>query len=164
MNRWIVLFIMAVVITSCSTGNYKPTYSKSQDKYIISNQDDSTSKQLVKKSSTLLGTSYKYGGSTPSTGFDCSGLVAYVYKDVVGVELPHNAKSQSQLARYVGQNPDDFKAGDLVLFNGFSHVGIYIGNNQFINAPSSGGKVRIDKLDAKYWQQNFNGGYTYFEK
>lgn len=107
----------------------------------------------------LIGVNYKYGGSQPTTGFDCSGYVRHVFSQMAGLSLPHNALAMSRLGRKI--SPDELKPGDLVFFNtlkrSFSHVGIYVGNNRFIHAPSSGGGVEIVSMQDKYWVQRFNG-------
>ncbi|PWB53129.1 MAG: glycoside hydrolase [Nitrosomonadales bacterium] len=107
----------------------------------------------------LIGINYKYGGGQPSTGFDCSGYVRHVFSQMAGLSLPHNALAMSRLGKKIA--PDELKPGDLVFFNtlkrSFSHVGIYVGNNRFIHAPSSGGGVEVVSMQDKYWVQRFNG-------
>ena len=93
-----------------------------------------------------LGTPYVYGGASPG-GFDCSGLVMYVFAQV-GVSLPHNAAAQYGYGMPVSQ--DQLQAGDLVFFNGLGHVGIYIGGGQFIHAPHTGDVVKISSLSGWY--------------
>jgi cell wall-associated NlpC family hydrolase len=106
-----------------------------------------------------IGIQYQYGGNSPETGFDCSGFVRYVFGQAVSLSLPHGAKALSQLGQSVSKQ--DLKPGDLVFFNtlksAFSHVGIYLGNNKFIHAPSSGGGVRVERMDSSYWQNRYNG-------
>ena len=89
-----------------------------------------------------LGAPYRYGGRSPS-GFDCSGLVAYVYGKL-GVPLPHNAAAQYSYGRAVDR--DHLKPGDLVFFHGLGHVGLYIGSGRIIHAPQSGERVEIQRL------------------
>ena len=107
----------------------------------------------------LIGVDYKFGGNTPASGLDCSGLVRYVFQEVTGVTLPRTAKEMSGLGAKV--SPDDLKPGDLVFFNTrrfqFSHVGIYLGDNRFIHAPNTGSEVEIARLSESYWQKHFNG-------
>jgi len=90
-----------------------------------------------------LGTPYVWGGASPSQGFDCSGLVMYVYAQV-GVSLPHHAASIWNYGSYVPI--DQLQAGDLVFFHGLSHMGIYIGGGQFVHAPHTGDVVKISSL------------------
>jgi len=107
----------------------------------------------------LIGVDYKRGGKLPLTGFDCSGLVRYVFRQAEGVDLPNTARDQSKLGEKVGR--DALQPGDLVFYNTlrqtFSHVGIYLGENRFIHAPSTGGEVRIDDMTSPYWAKRFNG-------
>ena len=92
-----------------------------------------------------LGVPYRYGGSSPS-GFDCSGLVAYVYAKL-GVRLPHNAAAQYSYGRAVDRG--HLKPGDLVFFHGLGHVGLYIGKGRMIHAPQSGERVSIQSLASR---------------
>jgi peptidoglycan DL-endopeptidase CwlO len=94
-----------------------------------------------------LGVPYKWGGSSPSTGFDCSGFSKFVYAQV-GVNLPHNAAMQYQLGRPVARS--DLQPGDLVFFHGLGHMGIYIGGGSFIHAPQTGDVVKISPLSGWY--------------
>jgi cell wall-associated NlpC family hydrolase len=106
-----------------------------------------------------LGIRYRRGGSSPDSGFDCSGFVRHVYNETLGLVLPHNAKAISQQGARVEKT--ELQPGDLVFFNtmrrAFSHVGIYLGNNLFVHAPRTGGKVRIEDMSDKYWSRRYNG-------
>ncbi|MDP3210878.1 C40 family peptidase [Methylotenera sp.] len=116
-------------------------------------------REVLVNALSLTGIAYKYGGSTPETGFDCSGFVRYVYQQATSLTLPHGAKAISQLGKTVSKS--ELQPGDLVFFNtlksAFSHVGIYVGNNRFIHSPSSGGGVRVDDMQSSYWNKRFNG-------
>jgi len=107
----------------------------------------------------LIGVDYRFGGETPESGVDCSGLVRYVFQQVTGVTLPRTSKELSRLGNNVASA--DLAPGDLVFFNTrrlpFSHVGIYLGDNRFIHAPSTGSEVEISRLSESYWQKHFNG-------
>jgi cell wall-associated NlpC family hydrolase len=107
----------------------------------------------------LIGVDYRYGGNSPEHGLDCSGLVRYVFQEVVGVTLPRTAREMARLGGRVA--PGDLKAGDLVFFNTlsspFSHVGIYLGDDRFIHAPHRGGEVEIVTMSQRYWQQRYDG-------
>jgi cell wall-associated NlpC family hydrolase len=106
----------------------------------------------------LIGASYRYGGASPSQGFDCSGLVRYSYQRA-GLSLPHNTEQQRRLSKPIRRA--DLRRGDLVFFDEEgrknSHVGIYVGGGLFVHAPSSGKKVREDSLDAPYWRKHLAG-------
>jgi len=108
---------------------------------------------------SLIGVDYRFGGNTPESGLDCSGLIRYVFQQATGISLPRSAREQARVGESIKRN--DLQPGDLVFFNTrrfqFSHVGLYIGDNRFIHAPSSGGAVEVSNLDNRYWQKAFNG-------
>ena len=114
---------------------------------------------LVMQALGYLGIRYKYGGSTPDTGFDCSGLVRYVVGQALGLVLPRDARSISEVGARI--STEHLQPGDLVFFNTmnrpFSHVGIYIGEQRFIHAPASGGAVELVSLSERYWRSRFDG-------
>jgi cell wall-associated NlpC family hydrolase len=115
--------------------------------------------QLATQAVSMLGIRYKFGGVTPENGLDCSGLVRYVFKEAWGKELPRTSAEISQVGQHI--DPSELRPGDLVFYNtlkrGFSHVGIYLGDNKFIHSPSAGGEVRIESMDISYWKRRFNG-------
>ncbi len=100
----------------------------------------------------LVGTPYRYGGNTPASGFDCSGLIGYVYKQRASVVAP---RSTAGLIDWGTSIPaPSLRTGDLVVFaqNGrATHAGIYVGEGRFVHAPSTGGTVRLDNLKSTYW-------------
>jgi cell wall-associated NlpC family hydrolase len=104
----------------------------------------------------LRGTPYRNGGVDPRTGFDCSGFTQYVFGQH-GLSLPRAVRDQFQTGKKV--EPDELDVGDLIFFTtvapGPTHVGIVIGSDQFIHAPSSTGVVRIERLSSSYWAQRF---------
>lgn len=109
----------------------------------------------------LVGTPYRWGGNTPDSGFDCSGLIGYVYRGAAGIDLPRTTQEMSNL-RGPNVRRHALQPGDLVFFatNGgrrVSHAGIYVGQDRFVHAPSSGGTVRLDSLTASYWQKSYLG-------
>jgi cell wall-associated NlpC family hydrolase len=114
---------------------------------------------VVLQALTLLGVGYQYAGKIPQTGFDCSGLVRYVYHEARGVELPNTALELSRVGKKVER--DALQPGDLVFYNtlrhAFSHVGIYLGENRFIHAPRLGSEVRIEDMSSQYWVARFDG-------
>jgi cell wall-associated NlpC family hydrolase len=108
---------------------------------------------------SLVGINYRYGGESPERGLDCSGLIRYVFQHVTGVTLPRTTTELSHIGKDI--RTPDLEPGDLVFFNtrrlAFSHVGIYIGNDRFIHAPSRGGEVGVASLASAYWQKRYNG-------
>jgi cell wall-associated NlpC family hydrolase len=113
----------------------------------------------------LIGTGYRFGGKNPEAGLDCSGMVAYVFRQAVGVKVSGSAADIARRGRPVKRG--NLRPGDLVFFNTrnapFSHVGIYIGDDRFIHAPSTNGRVRIDKMSARYYAQRFSAARAYFD-
>jgi len=107
------------------------------------------SNSVVSLAFRYLGIPYKWAGATPASGFDCSGLVQYVYAQL-GVALPHNAAAQFSAPNAVSVPRNQLQPGDLVFFDGLDHVGIYIGGGDFIDAPHTGAFVRIDSLTGWY--------------
>jgi cell wall-associated NlpC family hydrolase len=114
--------------------------------------------ELMVQALSLMGIRYRYGGDTPVTGFDCSGFVRYVFNQI-GTALPRSASDISRIGRTVDR--DELQPGDLVFFNTlrrpFSHVGIYLGEQRFIHAPSGGGSVEIVNITERYWERRYNG-------
>jgi len=107
----------------------------------------------------LIGVDYRFGGTTPERGLDCSGLVRYVFQQVTGVMLPRTSQEISRLGQKIPVA--ELMPGDLVFFHTrrlqFSHVGIYLGEDRFIHAPRQGGEVEIVTLSKGYWQKHFDG-------
>ncbi|HYK07396.1 MAG TPA: C40 family peptidase [Gaiellaceae bacterium] len=101
--------------------------------------------RAVRIASKLTGIPYRWGGASPGAGFDCSGLVRYVYGKV-GIDLPHYAAGQYGRGRRISRH--SLRAGDLVFFSGLGHVGIYAGAGKFIHAPRSGTTVRWSRLSS----------------
>ncbi len=100
----------------------------------------------------LVGTPYRYGGNTPASGFDCSGLIGYVYKQRAGVVAPRTTGGLIDWGTSIPA--PSLRTGDLVVFvqNGrANHAGIYVGEGRFVHAPSTGGTVRLDSLNSPYW-------------
>lgn len=120
-------------------------------------------RELILHSMGLVGTPYRYGGRDRS-GFDCSGMVHYVYRQALGVTLPRSAREMAAVSRAI--RPQDLRPGDLVFFNtnghAHSHVGLYIGNGEFVHAPSSRGTIRTEKLSHDYFSRRFSGARTLF--
>lgn len=108
---------------------------------------------------SLIGTPYVWGGNTPESGFDCSGLVNYVFRDMLSLQLPRTSR---ELAHWGSDAVDttQLQTADLVFFGSggsITHVGIYVGDGRFVHAPSTGGTVRLDRMDGAYWQRRYAG-------
>ena len=119
--------------------------------------------QVVETARKMLGKPYYWGGIDPQRGFDCSGLVKYSH-ELSRLRLPRNSASQYRLSRKVSR--DRLQPGDLVFFKTrarqVSHVGIYLGDRQFIHAPRRGEAVRVSSLDSKYWKKHYAGAGNYY--
>lgn len=121
-------------------------------------------RHIEERGRSVRGTPYRYGGSSPRSGFDCSGFTRWVFSDH-GAELPHSSIDQFYMARRDGWKRvwkrSNVEVGDLVFFKTTSarvgHVGIYIGKSNFIHSSSSGGSVRIDSMGESYYRQRFVG-------
>ena len=120
---------------------------------------------LAIEAMSLIGIHYRRGGNSPENGLDCSGLVRYVFKQSNNIDLPRTSVEMSRVGDQVDRN--DLQPGDLVFFNtvrrAFSHVGIYLGDNKFIHAPTPGSAVRIESMDLAYWKARFNGARRVLE-
>ena len=121
--------------------------------------DPAKANAVLMRAISLVGTPYRYGGNTPEGGFDCSGLVNYVFRDMLDLRLPRTSR---ELAAIQGPRiaTDRLASGDLVFFGSggqVSHVGIYVGEGRFVHAPSSGGTVRLDRLDGSWWWDHYSG-------
>ena len=116
-------------------------------------------KTIAATAMKFLGVKYRYGGGSPSTGFDCSGLVVYAAEKSLGLQLPRSSRDIAGEGESIKR--DELRKGDLVFFNTrgrrFSHVGIYLGNRQFVHAPRTGAKVRVENMDIAYWAKRYNG-------
>ena len=108
---------------------------------------------------SMVGINYRWGGNSPQTGFDCSGLVGHVFRQIAGLVLPRDSYAMARIGKPVSL--EDLRPGDLVFFNTmrrpFSHVGIYLGDKRFVHSPSAGKAVHVVDMTAPYWSVRFNG-------
>ncbi len=149
-----VIFALCVSAGCAPSPLYKETIPPPPAKNSVTND---TGWQIVKAARQLVGTPYRYGGTTPQ-GFDCSGLVQFAHRQV-GISIPRTTQTQLQRAYRVPLS--DVQPGDVVFFRlsrrKISHVGIYAGNQQFIHAPSRGKRVSYASLEEPYWKQRIIG-------
>jgi len=127
------------------------------------NDKEHLRKEIVRTANQFIGVRYRWGGQSSSTGFDCSGLTMTVYR-LNGLELPRSSRQQWKSGRPV--HPGQLSKADLVFFattggGRVSHVGIYIGNDKFLHAPSIGRKIRISSMSNKYYKSRYLGARTY---
>ncbi|MGY3040539.1 cell wall-associated NlpC family hydrolase [Rhodanobacter sp. TND4EL1] len=167
--RLMLLSLAMVMLAACS-GNPRrpePTYKTSRSALADlpprapSAASAGEANDILFRAIGLVGTPYRWGGNTPTGGFDCSGLVDYIYRTAAGIKLPRTshemAKGDGQKVRKMTQ----LASGDLVFFDiggAISHVGVYVGKGRFVHAPNSGGTVRLDDIDGPYWGNHFAYG------
>ena len=141
----LIMGIAVLLVTGCASAP-----SKRVNGYSASAGDKAAATAL-----TMIGRPYQFKGETPG-GFDCSGLVRYSYL-TAGMDLPHGTKALLNITRSVGLW--NARKGDLLFFNQegkkYSHVGIYVGDDQFVHAPSTGGFVRRDSITDAYWKKHY---------
>jgi len=120
---------------------------------------------IVSNALGMVGIKYKWGGNSPSTGFDCSGFVRYVYANALGVLLPRRSMDMVNIGQRVSLS--DLMPGDLVFFKNkrgsYAHVGIYVGDNKFIHAPRSGRNIEVEELSAKSFNFRLSGARRPYE-
>lgn len=113
---------------------------------------------MLKRALALLGTPYRWGGTSPEGGFDCSGLVGYVFRNSLGIELPRISRDMANVGELI-RDPKALTEGDLVFFSRrgsrVDHVGIYLGNGEFVHAPRTGKDVQVASLATGYWSKKF---------
>ena len=113
----------------------------------------------------LIDTGYRFGGKNPEAGLDCSGMVSYIYGQAISLKVKGSAADIARTSRPI--EPELLRPGDLVFFNTrsrpFSHVGIYLGDSRFVHAPATSGRVRIDRLNDRYYAQRFEAARTFFD-
>ena len=178
MSRWII----ALLLTCASAAQAAPATASPEeierierfltDKGLLVQLDDvrhsvadkahvvaDRTADLIGNAMGFIGVPYRRGGTSASTGFDCSGFVRAVYEKTVGMVLPRKAAQQAASTQVIDKK--ELQPGDLVFFNtmrrAFSHVGIYVGDGKFIHSPRSGSEVRVEDMRQSYWQRRFDG-------
>ncbi|MFM1978152.1 MAG: hypothetical protein RLZZ151_667 [Pseudomonadota bacterium] len=146
----ICLMIGLMMLNGCAT-------QSEIQKNTISDSNQVIREEIIAHAMWLIDKDYRFGGSDPETGFDCSGLVSHVYMKVAGIRLPHNAAMMAKEGKAIDRA--QLKIGDLVFFNinkkSYAHVGIFIGNDRFIHAPNRLSKIKISSLKSGFYQANF---------
>lgn len=155
-----LVFIVLSLLAGCAhQPPVEPSPAEPYDDTAAIERDAGPRSELLLRALGLVGVRYRYGGHSPETGFDCSGLVQYLFGEVLGVALPRRAQDMSRVGDSVGR--DELHPGDLVFFDTlrepYSHVGIYLGDQRFIHAPSSGGHVEVVTMTDRYWLRRYNG-------
>lgn len=158
----LLLAVAALLVSACSTTPTMTgvgTQPPQESAQVTGKRDDITFFALG-----LIDTGYRFGGKNPEAGFDCSGMVSYVFHEAANIRVSGSAADIAKRGKEIGK--EQLQPGDLVFFNTlgrpFSHVGIYIGDGRFVHAPSTNGKVRIDQMSNKYWAKRFEEARSYF--
>jgi cell wall-associated NlpC family hydrolase len=160
--RCLLAAVLASSLIGCGGGERvreAPSSASTRVWPVTAPDDPQAANAVLMRALGLVGTPYRYGGNSPEGGFDCSGLVTYVFRDVLDLRLPRTSR---ELAEVQGPkiDTDTLAPGDLVFFGrrgAVSHVGIYVGEGRFVHAPSTGGTVRLDRLDGPYWRDHYTG-------
>ena len=160
-----LLLGLVALLASCGGGDNvrssRPATSNTSMPHawpVVAPEDPARANAVLMRAIGLVGTPYRYGGNTPEGGFDCSGLVNYVFRDMANVALPRTSRDLASQGPRIA--PERLAAADLVFFaNGgaVTHVGIYVGEGRFVHAPRMGGTVRLDHLDGPYWVSHYAG-------
>ncbi|MFZ5876955.1 MAG: C40 family peptidase [Nitrospirota bacterium] len=164
MLRWTTIAFVALLLSAC-TGAPLPKEAKGRPGLDIealraapAQPVSDTRQRVITTATQLVGTPYKFGGTTPK-GFDCTGYLVYVFRTAAGVSLPRTSLEQIQAGDPI--TTSQLQPADLVYFRidrkKDLHLGLYLGEGRFIHAPSSGGAVNIQRLDMEYWRTRFLG-------
>ncbi len=159
-SRRAALLALAALAAGCATRTVTPPSSREgRPPAPPSPAEPDAARDAAVLAVSLVGVPYRNGGTSPTAGFDCSGLVWYVYRQAAGLALPRSALEMERAGSSV--QDDEMRAGDLVFYNtlgrAFSHVGLYVGDRRFVHAPSSGGRVEIVSMRNSYWAPRFSG-------
>jgi cell wall-associated NlpC family hydrolase len=160
MSQWLVRIGCLLLLASLAAcGSTPAKHGRSDSSGYRPVKSGKQSEQVIHVAKSMIGKPYKFGGASPRTGFDCSGLVYFSHQQN-GITLPRSSYAQYRASRPVSRRA--LRRGDLLFFrissNKVSHVGIYLGKNRFVHAPSRGKRVSIAQLDSPYWSKRFIRG------
>lgn len=168
LERRVAPLLLAALLVGCSQAPSRPSTASTPSHRVTPSQgwfslpQETHVEEMVIFALGLLDTGYRFGGKNPDAGLDCSGMVSYVVEQVSGKRLPYNAAGIAERTRPISTRA--IRPGDLVFFNTlgrpYSHMGIYVGDGKFVHAPNSRGKVRVDRLDNRYYADRFEGAHT----
>lgn len=153
MKRLLALSIL-LLLSACGSAPRHDNVS-----HTAPSSEESRMNSLAIYAMSLSDTPYRYGGTNPENGFDCSGFVKFVFQNSVGLQLPRTSAEMSRVG--IPLSIGELRPGDLVFFNTrgskFSHVGIYVGENRFVHSPKTGKAISIASMDDRYWRARFDG-------
>ena len=156
----VALLTLAALLSACASHTPPPSVVKKTAVFVNPSEEFSPiAADVLFRALGLVGTPYRWGGNTPDSGFDCSGLIKYVYNDAAGISLPRTTREMIVMSgQSIGK--DKLQTGDLLFFatsggTQVSHAGIYVGEGRFVHAPATGGTVKLDSLDKAYWQKAY---------
>jgi cell wall-associated NlpC family hydrolase len=164
MLRQAALLGLLLLLAACASSprreaTFKPSHSELADEPARAPENSvGTANDVLFRAMALVGTPYHWGGNTPAGGFDCSGLVDYIYRNAANIMLPHSSRDMASINGLTVSSMGELVSGDLVFFGSrgdISHVGVYVGKGRFVHAPNSGGTVRLDDIDGPYWRDHF---------
>lgn len=163
-NRCHWILLATLIVAAC--GSVPPVAERpAPSQTAPERQSTAKSNEVVLFALGLIDTGYRFGGKNPEAGLDCSGMVSYIFNQATGLKVTGNAAEIARKGLPVEKSR--LRPGDLVFFNTrnapFSHVGVYIGDDRFVHAPSSTGRVRIDRLSASYFAARFEAARSYFD-
>ena len=160
----IPICLIATLIAACGGPGPRPS-ANTEIGGAASRAANEKGNEVVFFAMGLIDTGYRFGGKNPEAGLDCSGMVSYIFGQAAGVKIQGSAADIARISKPVERG--GLRPGDLVFFNtlnrSLSHVGIYIGDSRFIHAPSTNGKVRIDRLTDSYYAQRYETARTFFD-
>lgn len=164
MNARCIAALCCLLLAGCAGPQVATREPRPPARGYLSVADREKAKEVVMFSFGLLDVDYRFGGRNPDSGLDCSGMVSYIYQQVTGLRLPHNAAEIARLTRPISLT--SLQPGDLVFFNtrgrAFSHVGIYVGDERFVHAPSTNGKIKVSRLTETYFATRFEAARSVF--
>jgi cell wall-associated NlpC family hydrolase len=156
----LIALVLSMILSACSS--LLPQGSQSPAAPLPISQ---TGNEVAIYALDLIGTGYRFGGKNPEAGLDCSGMVSYIYREAAGMNISGSAADIAKRGKEIDRQ--SLRPGDLIFFNTehkpFSHVAIYIGDNRFVHAPSTNGRVRIDRLDNRYYAERYEMARSYFD-